>query len=158
MNIFMNWTYDVFQEYFVGGFLNLFVALGTISIYLSTILASLIVTYEALYEKNVDELLISHKIKQDLVYVNKREWWRLRNMNIWLRLLIYTIVSYHVILIYEILMKYSFVSTYLSPTPLQILEFNDVFEFYLRIMIFICLLTALSLDYFVSKTIKKSQK
>ncbi|MDO8454312.1 MAG: hypothetical protein Q7S59_07060, partial [Sulfurimonas sp.] len=77
-----------------------------------TLLTGLIVSYEFIIEEDMDNYLMQRRSQKDAIMLNKKQWWRLRNMHFLVRLAIYLIL--YLILRY-VLIKTSllaFVDTY----------------------------------------------
>jgi hypothetical protein len=147
---------------FIGGFIllenyhisantvNLLNFLGILTINLSTIYSSLIITYESIYNLNMQEVLIAQKKRKEFIKLNKLQWWRLRNMPFIFRALFY-IVTYG--FIYMIL-SFSAVAAMLDTTTLNAQNINlffQEFESMIQIYSLVYVIVAITFDYFVSK-------
>lgn len=128
--------------------LNGFEALYNIIGYLTAFGASLVFTYESIYNLNVRAILEHQKTTQDYIKKNKLQKWRLRNMSYIKRILVY-IVSYILLIsMLQFFISVAFIQTYPSPTIQQLEMLNASYNEFLGYLS-ICFITiALILEYF----------
>lgn len=127
--------------------------LGDIVFYGVIIGMLLIPTLESLNNCDVPQVLADEKAKAANIKAKKLQFWRLRNMNIFVRILIY--IFFYMFLVF--ILQLSFVGLMLDVaqtttlTQEHIQTLNNEYENTLRWITFVYLLSALALDYFVNK-------
>ena len=126
----------------------------SILIYTITIGVSLILFYESIYHINLKARLALLKEQESYIKKNKLQKWRLRNMNVFLRILIY-IIGYIVILnIYNFISLLSFYQVAFSTSTLtdtDVQEFIYAHKELLRYITIFYILVLGIIEYFIPK-------
>ncbi len=136
--------------------------LGDIVFYGVIIGTFLMPTIESLNSCDVSQIFADKKARAANIKTQKLQKWRLRNMNIFFRILIYIFFYMFLVFIFQL----SFIGLMIDITQTttltqeQIQALNDEYVYILRWFTFIYLLAALALDYRVIKKIRavKAQK
>lgn len=120
---------------------------------LSIIFTMGIVNYESLYSNNfnLDLYLQEQKQKKEFIKINKLEKHRLRNMNWFIRVLLYTTIWCFLYLLLEDILISAFFNVYgLNPPKEIYIKFYD-YDFTIKFFTAIYLILVVILDYFVRK-------
>lgn len=123
--------------------------------FLSILFTIGIFAYEFIYDVDIDKYLHEQKEKEDLIKKNKKQFWRLRNMNILLRTLIYLGGWSFMYLTAETLLVSSFSALFPNPTKEDYLVFVYEYDLTIKILTIGYFAIALVVDYYVRKQIKK---
>lgn len=147
---------------FIGSFINpqneilalLATKAGQIVLYLGTMLSTLLTTYESILQNDPKALLKELKSKEAYIKKNKLQWYRLRNMSLFTRSIIY--ISMYIALSYilNILSFASYVQTQTVPMEQYIKEFKTIFNYFAIGFIF----SILTIEYFTRKKIKEKKE
>ena len=126
----------------------------------------LVVTLESIYKLDIPQILQNQKNKKEQIKAQKLQRWRLRNMNIFMRILVY--ISFYMLCVFiiqisafRLFVDIFAVAQNTPETQHQVSVFMSEFENFTRWFTFIYLTSALVLDYFVSKkrrAVKEAQK
>jgi hypothetical protein len=115
-------------------------------------------SYEALYSSNfdVDKYLNEYKNKQDFIKFNKLQKWRLRNMKLWLRIILYLGFWAFLYLWIESILINAFFTVYgNNPSKEIYIQFLIDYDLTIKYFTVIYLLSIAILDYFVRKNRNK---
>jgi polyferredoxin len=115
-----------------------------------TSILSLFWTYESLFNINIEQKIKEQKEKKRFIKKNKLQWWRLRNMHILVRFLIYLLVSYITIIYIKIIAFASFIE---NSTGINL--FANNFELLMKYTTVSLILIVLITEFLVRKNIKK---
>jgi len=115
-----------------------------------TSILSLFWTYESLFNINIEQKIKEQKEKKRFIKKNKLQWWRLRNMHILVRFLIYLLVSYITIIYIKIIAFASFIE---NSTGINL--FANNFELLMKYTTVSLILIVLVVEFLVRKNIKK---
>jgi len=121
---------------------------------LSIIFTMGIVNYESLYSNNfnLDLYLQEQKQKKEFIKINKLEKHRLRNMNWFIRVLLYTTIWCFLYLLLEDILISAFFNVYgLNPPKEIYIKFIYDYDFTIKFFTAIYLILVVILDYFVRK-------
>lgn len=125
-----------------------------ISLYIAlipTIGVSFIVFYEAIFSLNVQEILKERQEKKQLIKATKAQWWRLRNMPFWVRVLLYLTLYIIFQQFIQITAMVAFLETVQAPTQAQTAEFLNEFQTMIKYATVAYILMLGTLEYFISK-------
>lgn len=116
----------------------------------------LILTIESVIKLDVPQILKEQKAKEANIKAKKLQFWRLRNMNISVRIVLYIIVYVICLLITYAAFLVALIDTFAitqatAETKQQLLLFEQSYETFLRWFTFIYIIGGLTLDYFVNK-------
>lgn len=76
--------------------------------YISVILISMIISYESVYKENIKSLLDERSKKRESIKINNKQWWRLRNKNIFFRFFFYLSIGFTLMqIIYAYYLEYT---------------------------------------------------
>ena len=134
--------------------------LGNVIFYGVMIGILLMPTIESLSNSDVSQIFLDKKAKAANIKLQKLQKWRLRNMNIFFRILTYIFFYMFLVFIFQL----SFIGLMIDITQTttltqeQIQALNDEYVYILKWFTFIYLLAALVLDYRVIKKIRVQQK
>lgn len=124
---------------------------------------SLVFTIESIIKLDVAQILQERKAQKEQIKAQKLQFWRLRNMNIFVRILIY--ISFYLLCVFiiQIASMGAFIEIFAAATSgadteKQIAIFIQSYESLTRWVTFIYLISALVLDYFVNKKIAQKTK
>jgi hypothetical protein len=131
---------------------NLLIVLGLGVKFLTIIFTIGIFSYESIYNLDINKYLIEQKQKEEFIKKNKLQKFRLRNMNILLRVIIYIGLWCFLYLLFEDILISSFFSVY-GETPNKEIYIQFLIDYDLTIKYFtaIYLVAIAILDYFVRK-------
>lgn len=131
---------------------NLLIVLGLGVKFLTIIFTIGIFSYESIYNLDINKYLEEQKQKEEFIKKNKLEKWRLKNINILLRVTIYIGLWCFLYLLIEDILISSFFSVY-GETPSKEIYIKFLIDFDLTIKYFtvIYLVSIAILDYFVRK-------
>lgn len=117
---------------------------------------SFMICYETLFKIDVEEITEQRKEKRRLIKLEKLQWWRLRNMNMFYRYVFYITVYIVIqqILIFNALYFMQSVSFSKSEYTTLLSDFNHTMHYFT----FSYILVVIALDYFVEKERKKILK
>lgn len=126
---------------------------GQIILYGAVTLSTLIITSESILKVDVKEELKKYKEKKQHIKENKLQWWRFRNMNLFVRLLIY--VAIYFLLVY-FLNVFAFAAYQTSPTvsiDIYIKEFQSILNWF-----FISFVSLIIINEYFVKRIKNKRE
>ena len=113
--------------------------------------ASIVVFYESIFKLDIKAIIAQKKEEKERIKREKLQFWRLRNMNIFVRILIYILIYFFIVNFLQITAIAAFFNTYANPTPqdIQMLEksFNELLKWVSISYIF----SFLTLAFFVQK-------
>jgi len=134
---------------------NLIVFSGLFIKYASIIFVMALASYEAIYDFDVDKYLEELKTKKQFIKDNKLQRWRLRNMNIFFRALIYLGLWCFLYLLLEDILISAFFDIY-GHNPSKEIYIKFLIDYDLTIKYFtgMYLITIMILDFFVRKNRK----
>lgn len=123
--------------------------------YASIIFVTALASYEAIYDFDVDKYLEELKTKKQFIKDNKLQKWRLRNMHIFFRVLVYIGLWCFLYLIIEDILISAFFDVY-GHNPSKEIYIKFLIDYDLSIKYFtgIYLITIMILDFFVRKNRK----
>jgi hypothetical protein len=126
--------------------------------FLTVIFTIGIFSYESIYNLDVNKYLEEQKQKEEFIKKNKLQKWRLRNMNILLRVIIYIGLWCFLYLLFEDILISSFFSVY-GDTPSKEIYIQFLIDYDKTIKYFtaIYLVSIAILDFFVRKN-RKAKK
>lgn len=128
-------------------FLIALIFFGKLVLILAPLAASLIFTYETILELPIQEILKSAKEDKKYKKLHKLQWWRLRNMNLGMRIFVYAIFYY---LILQII-KISIIGAVSNLNSINIDEIKAAYMTILAYTSFAYICIVLVVDYFASK-------
>jgi hypothetical protein len=151
-----------FTNSLIGGYFNsapmpeAWYAVGNIIYYGILLGAGLIFTLESVYKLDVAQVLSDIKAKKKFIKQNKLQFWRLRNMHFFFRILIYFVFFMLCLFIVQMSALAMFADIFASAkntpeTHQQIALFMHEYERFSRWFTFIYIIGVLFLDYFVHK-------
>lgn len=123
--------------------------------YASIIFVMALASYEAIYDFDVDKYLEGLKTKKQFIKDNKLEKWRLRNMNIFFRVLVYLGVWCFLYLLLEDILISAFFDIY-GPNPTKEIYIKFLIDYDQTIKYFtsVYLISIAILDFFIRKNKK----
>lgn len=121
-------------------------------IYVVTFATSLIVSYESIIDVDSDALIKAKKDKKQYIKDNKLQKWRLRNMNIFFRILIYLLVYFILVQMSMFFGVNGFMSEFgAGATQEQFNSFIASFDNFIKYFTFVYVIIVLFIDYRVKK-------
>lgn len=153
-----------FVDFSTFQFSNLLTLLVQIICYGVIIGISLVFTIESVIKLDVAQIFQEQKDKKEYIKAQKLQFWRLRNMNLFVRILVYISFYLFCVFIIQIASMGAFIEIFAATSAAdaekQIALFIQSYESFLQWFTFIYLTAALMLDYFVNKKIRalKAQK
>ena len=131
---------------------NLLIVLGLGVKFLTVIFTIGIFSYESIYNLDVNKYLEEQKQKEEFIKKNKLQKFRLRNMNILLRVIIYLGIWCFLYLLFEDILISSFFAVH-GETPSKEIYIQFLIDYDLTIKYFtaIYLVSIAILDYFVRR-------
>ncbi len=127
--------------------------------YASIILVTALASYEAIYDFDVDKYLEELKTKKQFIKDNKLQKWRLRNMNIFFRVLVYLGLWCFLYLLLEDILISAFFDIYgHNPTKEIYIKFLIDYDLTIKYFTGIYLITIMILDFFVRKNRRPIKK
>ncbi len=146
----------VFVDFSTAPMAGLWTFLSQVVFYGVMIGMSLIFTLESVMKIDVPQILQEQKNKKEQIKVQKLQFWRLKNMNIFVRILVY--ISFYLLCVFIIQTASmgAFIEIFGAAkigeeTEKQIVVFIQAYESFMKWFTFIYLISALALDYFVNK-------
>jgi hypothetical protein len=151
-----------FTNSLIGGYFNgapmpeVWYAVGNIIYYGVLIGAVLLYTLESAYNLDVAQIFAEIKARKQLVKQNKLQFWRLRNMHFFLRILLYFAFFMFCLFVIQMSAFAMFADVFASAkntpeTHQQIALFMREYESFTRWFTFIYIIGVLILDYFIHK-------
>lgn len=123
---------------------------------------SLIFTLESVIKLNIAQIFQEQKDKKEYIRAQKLQFWRLRNMNLFVRILVYLSFYLFCMFIIQIASMGAFIEIFAATSGAnaekQIALFIQSYESFLQWFTFIYLISGLTLDYFVNKKIAQKAK
>jgi hypothetical protein len=153
--------FTLFALSYLSGFLPLhkygLTSLYNFITYATAIGASIVVFYESIFSLDIKAIIAQKKEEKQRIKREKLQFWRLRNMNIFVRILIYILIYFFIVNFLQITAIAAFFNTYANPTlqDIQMLEksFNELLKWVSISYIF----SFLTLEFFVQKIRKGRQ-
>lgn len=157
-------SFTIFALIFAGSFINfkdaplapVWEAVGDAIFYGTIGGMMLILTLESVLKLDVAQILKDLKEQNRIKKEQKLQKWRLRNMNIWMRIFIYISLYTFFLLIIQISSQGAFIDLFSTApntpeTQRQIALFVHEYDKFLKYFTFIYIILGLTLDYFVGK-------
>ncbi|HUH42343.1 MAG TPA: hypothetical protein VLZ29_04460 [Sulfurimonas sp.] len=157
-------AFTIFALIFAGSFINfadapgtpIWQLIGSIIFYGTIAGMALILTLESVLKLDVSQILADRKEQKRLKKEQKLQKWRLRNMNIFLRIFIYISVYTFFLFIIQISAQGAFIDLFSTApntleTQKQITIFVSEYDKFVKWYTFIYIISGLTLDYFVGK-------
>lgn len=137
--------------------------LGDIIFYGVIVGMILILALESVYKLDVAQNIADIKLQKQEIKAQKMQRWRLRNMNIFLRIFIYISLYMFAIFIIQISAQAAFVDIFaIAPdnaeTKKQIAFFMSEYDSLIKWFTFLYIIGGLSVDYFVLKNRAKRRE
>lgn len=134
----------------VWAFLGNFIFYGVI------VGAALVLSLESVIKLDVAQIFRDDKAKKTEIKANKLQKWRLKNMNIFIRIVIYISFYIFAIFIIQISAQGAFIDIFATApnnaeTQKQITIFMDEYDSFVKWFTFLYIISGLTLDYFVNK-------
>ena len=121
-------------------------------IYVATFGTSLIVTYESIINEDSDALIQDRKDRKQYIIDNKLQKWRVRNMNIFFRILVYIVLYYMLVQMSLFFGLNGFINEFADgATQEQLNSFLTGFDKFIKYFTFIYVIIALFVDYKAKK-------
>jgi hypothetical protein len=131
---------------------NLLIVLGLGVKFLTIIFTIGIFSYESIYNLDINKYLVEQKQKEEFIKKNKLQKWRLKNMNILLRVIIYLGIWCFLYLLLEDILISSFFTVYgNTPSKEIFLQFLIDYDLAIKYFTVIYLVSIGILDYFVRR-------
>jgi len=153
----------VFVDFSTAPMAQLWTLLSQVVFYGVMIGMSLILTVESVIKIDVSQILKEQKDEKEQIKAKKLQFWRMTNMNIFLRILVY--ISFYLLCVFIIQTASmgAFIDIFATAkngaeTEKQIVVFIQAYESFLKWFTFIYLISGLTLDYFVNKKIAQKTK
>ena len=127
-------------------FANIANLLGWFTLYFSTFFASFIFTYETILNIDINKKIKEKKDLKTFKKVNKLQWWRLRNMNRFTRILFY-IILYFILVEYLKILSFSAFANSSTTAKDFLIDFQIMIQYFTVGYLLSCLL----IDYFANK-------
>lgn len=138
---------------------NLLIVIGLLIKFFAVLFTMGIFAYESIYNIDLDKYLEELKSKNQFIKDNKLQKWRLRNMNIFFRALIYIGVWCFLYLIIEDILISAFFDVYgHNPSKKIYIKFLIDYDLIIKYFTGIYLITIMILDFFVRKNRRTNQK
>jgi hypothetical protein len=128
--------------------------IGYFILYAATFLTALITSYEFIIDEDVNKYLTERKAKKQAIKLNKLQFWRLRNMKLFVRLALYTVIYFILQFMLKMTVIVAFFTTYASPTSIQLASFENEYLWLLKLLTMSFIIVVMILEYFVNKTIR----
>jgi len=120
--------------------------------YASIIFVMALASYEAIYDFDIDKYLEGLKTKKQFIKDNKLEKWRLRNMNIFFRVLVYLGLWCFLYLLLEDILLNAFFDIYgYKPNKEVYIKFLIDYDLTIKYFTGIYFISIIVLDFFVRK-------
>lgn len=121
--------------------------------YFTVAYLSLVVFYESLLKTDVIAIIGEKREKEKEIKINKLQWWRLRNMNMFYRYVFYIIVYIVIqqLLIINTLLAVQNISFSKAEYDVFLNDFNHILHYFT----FSYIIVIIALDYFVGKKRKE---
>ncbi|AFL69597.1 hypothetical protein [Sulfurospirillum barnesii] len=116
-----------------------------------TIGVSFIVFYESIFSLNVPEILKEKREQKQFIKATKAQWWRLRNMKFWVRIILYLFIYIFIQQFLQIASMVAFFETVQAPTQAHINEFINQFQTLLKYFTVAYILMLGTMEYFINK-------
>lgn len=157
-------AFTIFALLFAGSFISfrdaplapVWELVGDIIFYGTIAGMALILTVESAIKLDVAQILADLKEQKKRKKEQKLQRWRLRNMNIWMRIFIYISLYTFLLLVIQISAQGAFIDLFATApntpeTQKQISLFVKEYDTFVKWFTFIYIISGLTLDYFVGK-------
>lgn len=130
--------------------------LGDIIFYGTIAGMTLILTLESVYTLNLAQILADIKTQNQKIKAQKLQRWRLRNMNIFMRIFIYISLYMFLLFIIQTSAQGAFIHLFATApdtqdTQRQIAFFMNEYDSFVKWFTFLYIISGLTIDYFVIK-------
>lgn len=128
---FFDFTLKIFSNYnYIKNHLPNIESILNVLKYISILLISILISYESIYRIDLNNLINERKEKEKQIKINKNQWWRLRNKNIFFRIIFYLSIGFtfsQIIYMYYLNYVFKYFNTSYGSNGINI-QFNSIEE------------------------------